>query len=296
MSRRPRSRHGARSALPSEVRKLLATALSEDRFHHDRTTRALLPRAVRGQGIVSAQAAGILSGNLAAAELARSAGLRVTQRVADGRPIRRGAVVLILAGDLRKILGVERPLLNLLMHLSGVATASARAVRATHGKLEIRGTRKTLPGLRDLEKAAIVDGGGQPHRRDLSDGLLVKNNHLELVAMAEAVGRLRRLRTPRPRIEVEVRSTAEALEALSAGAEELLLDNQSPAEARRIVAAVRRAPQGRRIPIELSGGITRANLPAYARTGADSASLGSLTHSAVAVPFHLTVRRVPSRR
>jgi nicotinate-nucleotide pyrophosphorylase (carboxylating) len=296
MSRRPRRPARGRPALPPEVRKLFSTALAEDRFDQDRTTQALLPRRVAGRGVVSAQATGTLSGNLAAAELARSAGLRVVQCVADGRPVRSGTVVLIVAGDVRRILGVERPLLNLLMHLSGVATATAHAVDAAGGRLDIRGTRKTIPGLRDLEKAAIVDGGGHPHRRDLSDGLLVKNNHLELMELEDAIQQLRALPPPRPPIEVEVQSRSEALRALAAGAEELLLDNRTPGEARGIVAAVRRAPGGRRIPIELSGGITRENLPAYARTGANSASMGSLTHSAPALPFHLTVGPVGGHR
>jgi nicotinate-nucleotide pyrophosphorylase (carboxylating) len=172
-----------------------------------------------------------------------------------------------------------------------VVSATDRAVRrarAAGGVLRIRGTRKTVPGLRRLQKAAIVSGGGDPHRADLASGILVKNNHLALVGVEEAVRRARAgSRLP---VQVEVRGLAEALRAVRAGADALLLDNRSPAAARRIVRAVRTRGGRPRIRIELSGGITEATLPAYAQSGADWASLGALTHSAPALPFHLTVR------
>jgi nicotinate-nucleotide pyrophosphorylase (carboxylating) len=280
-------RSGFRGAGTPDVLRL---ALEEDRFDSDLTTRSLFARAFPARAEVIAQAAGTLSGSRAAAEVARLAGLRVRRRTPDGRPVRKGSVILELRGDGRRILAAERTMLNLLMHLSGVATATRAAVDAVQGAggaLRIRGTRKTLPGLRDLEKDAIVHGGGERHRRDLASGILVKNNHLEALPVAEAVRRLARLPQPRPVIEVEVRTLAQARAALAAGAEELLIDNLSPRQARQLVAAIRRLPEGRRIPIELSGGLTVGNVREYARTGADSASLGSLTHSAPALPFHL---------
>jgi nicotinate-nucleotide pyrophosphorylase (carboxylating) len=288
---RPRRRPTAHPPGGRALDRFLDGLLLEDRVDRDRTTAAVLAGPLRADGRVVAQAAGRLSGAEVAARLARRAGLRVVRRLGDGAHLRRGTVVLRVEGDAHRLLGVERTLLNLLMHLSGVATATARAVAAAGGRIEIRGTRKTLPGLRDLEKAAIVHGGGAPHRRDLSQGILVKNNHLALVDLADALRALRAVRPPRPPLEVEVRSLSQARTALAAGAEELLLDNLSPDAARRMVRAIRQLPGGRRIPLELSGGIRPQNVARYARSGADSASLGALTHSAPALPFHLVVRR-----
>lgn len=214
----------------------------------------------------------------------------------DGRAVRLGQEVLLLEGDARRILAVERTLLNVLMHASGVATATARAVDRVRGSrppLEIWATRKTLPGLRDLEKAAVVHGGGRPHRRDLSDAVLVKNNHLALVPLDEAIERLRLRLGRSERLEVEVRTVAQALRAARGGADVLLIDNAGPRRARAIVRALERAGLRHRLWIELSGGITPENVGRYRAVGANAASLGALTHSAVALPFHL--RLAPSR-
>ncbi|MCI4317451.1 MAG: carboxylating.nicotinate-nucleotide diphosphorylase, partial [Thermoplasmata archaeon] len=177
------------------MRSLVRRALSEDRVRSDRTTRALLGEAIPAHADVIAQSACVVSGVGAAASTARALGVRARELVREGDRISRGRVVLTLEGDARKILAAERTLLNLLMHLSGVATATAEAVkRARTGPngLAVYATRKTLPGLRDLEKAAVVHGGGFPHRRDLSDGVLIKNNHLALVPLTTAVARVRR--------------------------------------------------------------------------------------------------------
>jgi nicotinate-nucleotide pyrophosphorylase (carboxylating) len=241
-----------------------------------------------------AQAPGVVSGVGLATAIAREAGLSVRATAAYGDRVRPGTVVLELAGPARSVLAVERTLLNVLMHLSGVATATARARRAVGPSgPEIWATRKTLPGLRDLEKTAVVHGGGRPHRRDLSDGILVKNNHLALVplpvAVRRAVGRSRGRR-----VQVEVRSAADAVAALDAGAGALLIDNASPSEARAIVRGLAKVGRRRGVHVEVSGGITPENAGAYRATGADTLSLGALTHSAPALPFHLVV--VPARR
>ncbi|MFY9716668.1 MAG: nicotinate-nucleotide diphosphorylase (carboxylating), partial [Thermoplasmata archaeon] len=175
--------------------RLVRAALWEDRTGQDRTTRAILTAPRRAVGTVTAQARGTLSGMQPARAIARVAGLTLRSAKRDGDPIRRGSVVLVLRGDARKILAVERTLLNFLMHASGVATATARAVDRA-GPLQVWGTRKTVPGLRDLQKAAIRHGGGSPHRRDLAAAFLVKNNHLALVPLPEAVRRARRAARP----------------------------------------------------------------------------------------------------
>jgi nicotinate-nucleotide pyrophosphorylase (carboxylating) len=278
------------------VRRAAVRALEEDRIDADRTTRAVLPRRVAAVGTVVAQARGVLSGTGPATAAARSGGVRARRLLADGAALAPGRRVLLLTGDARRILAVERTVLNFLMHASGVATATARSVRAAGGRLEVWGTRKTLPGLRDLEKAAIGHGGGRPHRRDLASGLLVKSNHLAFVPLEEAVRRARGARRRGERVEVEVRSAAEAVRAARAGAEALLIDNRSPRAARAIVRALEREGLRRGRWVELSGGIGPASIGRYRRVGADAASLGALTHSAAAVPFHLVVRPVALRR
>jgi len=248
---------------------------------------------------VTAQAAGVASGVEAATVAARGVGLTVVRAARDGTVVRPGQAVLIVHGAARSILAAERTVLNLLMHASGVATATSRAVRAARPSrpaLAVLATRKTLPGLRDLEKAAVVHGGGRPHRRDLSDRILVKSNHLALVPLETAVARARRRARPGESVEVEVRSVREALRAARAGARALLIDNASPRAARAIVRALEEAGVRRRVEVELSGGITVANLRRYRSVGADAVSLGALTHSAPALPFHLRIRPLGLRR
>ena len=286
-------RRGSTAPTRGDARAFARHALDEDRAAHDRTSRAVVPAGAHAEAGVVAQAAGVLSGVTVAAVVARSAGASARILVRDGARVRPGRRVLRLSGTARSLLAAERTLLNVLMHASGVATTTARAVRATRGgprRLEVWATRKTLPGLRDLEKAAVVHGGGRPHRRDLSDALLIKNNHLALVPLGAAVRRARAAARPDERVQVEVRSAADAVRAARAGADAILIDNASPARARSIVEALARAGLRRGRWIELSGGITPDNVGRYRRAGADAVSLGSLTHSAPALPFHLELR------
>ncbi|MCI4327411.1 MAG: carboxylating nicotinate-nucleotide diphosphorylase [Thermoplasmata archaeon] len=287
-------RSARRSTGSAEWRRLARAALAEDRVDRDVTSASVVPAGARASARITAQAPGVVSGVAFAATVAEVAGLSARTRVADGDRVRAGTLVLELRGPARALLGAERTILNAVMHLSGIATATAATRRAVGSAgPEVWGTRKTHLGLRDLEKDAIRHGGGRPHRRDLSDGILVKTNHLALVPLPVAVGRAKSRARGR-RVQVEVRSLADAVAALDAGADSLLIDNASPAEATRIVRGLTRAGRRRGVHIELSGGITPANAAAYRRTGADAISLGALTHSAPALPFHLTV--VPRRR
>lgn len=308
-TRRPAERSSSRAAgrarFPLEVPDLerprlkaeLRRFLREDRAAWDLTSRAVLPSGLAARGTVVVQADGVVSGLSVARALCRSAGLTARPLVAAGAPVRRGQPVLEVRGEAARLLAVERTLLNLLMHVGGVATATARAVRAARQATGGRGfvvaaTRKTLPGLRDLEKAAVVDGGGDPHRRDLSSAVLIKSNHLALVSLSTALARAHRLR-PRVPVIVEVASLPQALEAARGGADRLLLDNLAPDQVRKVVRGLELGGLRDRVVVEVSGGITERNVAAYARAGADVASLGSITHSAPALPMHLVVR--PSR-
>jgi nicotinate-nucleotide pyrophosphorylase (carboxylating) len=275
---------------PPEYAALARTALAEDHADEDRTTRAVLPRRAPARAHVLAQAPGVLSGGAAARAVARAAGLSVALPLPDGARIRAGQVVMTLRGDAHRIFAAERSILNIFMHASGIATATARAVRGAQGgprRLEVWATRKTLPGLRDLQKAAVVHGGGFPHRRDLSDGLLIKSNHLALVPLESAIARVRHRARAGERVQVEVRTPAEAVRAVRAGADALLIDNASPTQARKVLRALERTGLRTGCWVEVSGGITPATVRQYRRVGADAVSLGALTHSAAALPFHL---------
>ncbi|EQD73502.1 Quinolinate phosphoribosyl transferase [mine drainage metagenome] len=259
-----RRRAGAKS---SSVARAARAALEEDRFRFDRTTSLVLHGRTPAEARVIAQASGRLSGMAPALACVRIGRLRIVRRLRDGGRLHRGTVVLVLRGDARRMLGVERTLLNYLMHLSGIATTTAKAVervRSAPRPPQIWATRKTTPGLRDLEKRAVVHGGGHPHRRDLSDAVLVKSNHLALVPLRPALARVRSPRGRTPRIEVEVRNVREAIAVARAGVSRLLIDNATPARARAIVGALQRAGLRSGRWIELSGGLTPQNVRAYA--------------------------------
>lgn len=270
------------------VRRLVGAALAEDLGRGDVTTRAALPLDLEAVAVVEAQepcvVAGVFLAPLVYARL--DPAIRVECLVDDGAAVARGDVLVRLFGRAAPILAGERVLLNLLQHLAGVATLTRRFVDAVAGtRAAIVDTRKTLPGLRLLEKHAVRIGGGVNHRFGLDDGILIKNTH---VALGGGTGpTVARVRAEAPvglRVQVECRTRAEVDAALAAGADAVLLDNQSVEDARTLVAAI-----GGRVPVELSGGITLANVAAYAATGADRLSIGALTHSAPAAALHLCI-------
>ena len=274
------------------VRRLVATALEEDVGRGDATTRAALAPELEAIATVEAQEACVVAGVfLAPIVYGRlDPALAVACLVEDGAAIARGAALVEVRGRAAPILAGERVLLNLLQHLCGVATLTRRFADAVYGtRAAIVDTRKTLPGLRLLEKHAVRVGGGVNHRFGLDDGILIKNTHVALGGGTAAV--VARVRASAPaglRVQVECRNRAEVEAALAAGADAVLLDNQSVDAARALVAAI-----GGRVPVELSGGITLANVAAYAATGADRISIGALTHSAPAVALHLCVEKKP---
>jgi len=274
------------------VRRAVALALAEDAAWRDVTTSALVPPDQQGRAVIIAKALGVLAG-LAVVEAvfhALDESLAFEAAAADGARLSPGQVVARMAGPLNPILRGERVALNLLQRLSGVATTTARLVEALEGlPTRLLDTRKTTPGLRALEKYAVRVGGGHSHRFNLADGILIKDNHLAALRargqdIAAAV-RLARLGSPHTlRVEVEVTSVEQALEALAAGAEVLLLDNMDPEDMRRVAGVAR----GRALT-EASGGITLDNVRAVAETGVDFISVGAITHSAPALDMSLEV-------
>jgi nicotinate-nucleotide pyrophosphorylase (carboxylating) len=277
---------------PEQLRDLVARALAEDLGAGDITSEATVPANARASARIVQKRPGVVFGLEVATEAFAQAGAPGLEPIGTEGEWRDSvpADVAHLGGPARALLAAERTALNLLCHLSGVATLTARFVEAVAGTgAVILDTRKTTPGLRSLEKAAVAAGGGHNHRMGLHDAVLIKENHAALAGgLAEAVRRARDAE-PRREIEVECRSAAEIEEALGTGADRLLLDNMAPAQlaaavAARDAAAVAHGPM---VTLEASGGITLDGVAEIAATGVDFISVGALTHSAPALDLSM---------
>ncbi len=271
------------------LRTLVARALEEDfGLLGDLTSIATIPDDATAGAAIVARRYGVLAGTAAATEVFRQVDPSVTLHwhATDGDVIEHDQSLATIAGNLRSILAAERSALNLLQHASGVATLTREYVQAAEGRTKVRDTRKTLPGLRAIEKAAVRAGGGFNHRECLSDAVLIKDNHLAYMDLTAAVERAK-VRWPGRTVEVECDTMAQVLEAVAASADLILLDNMSPEEVRQAVASV-----DGMIPLEVSGGINYETIRAYAATGADFISVGALTHSAPALDIALDVTPV----
>jgi nicotinate-nucleotide pyrophosphorylase (carboxylating) len=267
------------------VGQVVALALAEDLGERGDITSALLvPAERRTTARVVARKAGVLAGRAAAEEVLRQTGVTGDWRAADGDALLPGTVVFEIEGPARAVLTAERTLLNLLCHLSGIATLTAAYVGVC-GSVQVLDTRKTTPVLRDLEKAAVVAGGGVNHRMGLFDRVLVKDNHLALAGagLVDAVTRARR-EMPDVLVEVEADDLGGVRLALEAGADWILLDNMTPGQMREAVAVT----AGRAL-LEASGGMTLDGAAAAAETGVDAISVGALTHSAPALDLGLDI-------
>ena len=257
--------------------------LREDLGYGDITSATLLEDRRQARARVLFREEGVAAGLEEAAAVFALLGCTVKLLEEDGCRVAAGSVVMEIGGPAASILAGERTALNLLGRMSGIATAvadaAARASRANPG-VRVAATRKTAPGLRDLDKRAVELGGGDTHRLRLDDCVLIKDNHLKLgLSVGEAVKRARRRASFTKKIEVEVRSLEEAVEAAEAGADIIMFDNMPPAEIRRCLAALEgRGLRARRL-FEASGGITPENVEEYAATGVDILSMGCLTHS-----------------
>lgn len=263
--------------------ELVAAALAEDLGERgDVTSTLLIPEDARLAARVVARADGVLAGRAAGEEVLRQTGVEGRWALDDGAALAPGTVVAEIEGPARAVLAAERTLLNLLCHLSGVASLTAAYARAAAPAV-VLDTRKTTPGMRALEKAAVVAGGGANHRMGLYDRVLVKDNHLALAraGLAGAVARARR-ELPGMLVEVEADDLDGVRAALEAGADWILLDNMSPAQLRAAVALV-----DGRARTEASGGMTLEGARAAGATGVDAVSVGALTHSAPALDLGL---------
>jgi nicotinate-nucleotide pyrophosphorylase (carboxylating) len=283
------------------ITALLENALKEDYATQDATSQACIDSMQRASATIIAKQDCVLSGlgciqpilDVYAqldGHVTSHPDVRSSPEIFDGVRLRKGQTVAVIRHNARVILSCERLILNIMQRMSGIATATRHYVDAVAGtKAVILDTRKTVPGLRLLDKWAVRCGGGTNHRLDLSDGILIKNNHIALAGGAvpalETALRNRRNNMP---VEIEVRSLEEFDQALQHGAEAILLDNMGPEQVREAVERV--AGLDRKVPLEASGGINLSNIRAYAEAGVDFISIGALTHSVPAVDMSMRVQ------
>ncbi len=309
----------APAALADATRRVLAAALAEDLglrpedvldaverraaerlIACDVTTRTVVPADALARATVLVKGTGVLAGLdvFLRAVTWLDPAARCEVLVADGTPVTPRTVVARIEGRARALLVAERTALNLLQRLSGVASMTARCVALAAGGARVLDTRKTTPGLRLLEKAAVHAGGGENHRIGLYDEAMIKDNHVELAGgtLHAALAALRADVGPRVRITCEARDRDEALTAVRGGADVVLLDNMSVETLRALAPELRRtaAELGRQIELEASGGVNERTLPEIAATGVDRVSIGALTHSAPALDISLELE--PLRR
>jgi nicotinate-nucleotide pyrophosphorylase (carboxylating) len=274
-----------------DVDGVIERALAEDLHGGDITSNATVAPDLKVDARLVAKAHLVVSGLFVAGRvLSRLDGtMRFNARVAEGNRVKPGDELALIEGNARALLAGERTALNLLQHLSGVATLTRAFVDAAGGKARICDTRKTTPGLRRLERYAVRCGGGYNHRNDLGAGVLIKENHIRCAGGVEAAVRAARKRAPHPlRVECEVTDFAELDAALAAGAEIVLLDNMDD---ERVAAAVVRV--NRRAIVEVSGGITLERVSRLAAAGVDVISVGALTHSAPAADISMLFGSLP---
>jgi nicotinate-nucleotide pyrophosphorylase (carboxylating) len=295
----------------SRIDALLEQALVEDQAMSDSTTNLIIEQNLRAAASIVAREEMVICG-LGAVPRLLEIFARLDPRpqaqtrfevishpeIFDGVRVRADQVLAVIRHNARVLLSCERVILNLLQHLSGIATLTRQYVDAVHNtsggtRAHVLDTRKTVPGMRALEKYAVLCGGGTNHRLDLASGILIKNNHISLGGgLAAVLARAVERRKPGQRIEVEVRNERELEEALANGAAAILLDNMKVAQVKRCIDQVKNEPRGKEqhwIPVEASGGIVLDNIREYAETGVDFISVGALMHSAKAANISMSI-------
>jgi nicotinate-nucleotide pyrophosphorylase (carboxylating) len=278
------------SSSKSQIEEIVDRALAEDLGKGDVTTQALISSDQRGTGFILAKKEGILAGIEVAKQVFHRVApeLKVEIILEDGARVEPGSKIAKVSGSIASILKAERIALNFLQRLSGIASETNRYVERVEGlPVRIMDTRKTTPGWRSLEKYAVRVGGGENHRMNLGDGILIKDNHLMALRsqglnIKEIIAKARQNAPQWLPVEVEVGAVSEALEAVEAGADIVMLDNMNLEDMRKAVKSI----HGRAL-IEASGGITLDNVRAVAETGVDFISIGALTHSARALDISL---------
>jgi nicotinate-nucleotide pyrophosphorylase (carboxylating) len=260
--------------------RYLVRFIEEDTPFGDVTSDAVIPD-IACRAVIRAEQGGIIAGIEEAAALFTHFGIAAEPGKNDGDTVAPGDMVLILSGAAKGILLVERTALNIIGRMSGIATQTrkmADLVHAVNPACRIASTRKTCPGFRALDKKAVQLGGGDPHRMSLSDGILIKDNHLILTPLKKAIRAAKRVSAYR-KIEVEVETPSDAITAAAEGADIIMLDNMNPRQIKKALAGLEHRGLRDRVVIELSGGINETTLPDYASLGIDVISMGALTHT-----------------
>lgn len=276
---------------PFYIDKIITTALEEDIHYVDVTTDYLLDDDHTSEAYYLVKDTGVLCGIDIAKRVFELAGGNVTMEILkkDGETVQKGDILARMKGSTKTLLKGERTALNLLQHMSGIATATAECVALVAGtRAQITDTRKTLPGLRQLQKYAVTVGGGKNHRYNLSDGAMLKDNHIDAYgSITGAVTALRKKIGHMVKIELEVRNLDELREALAAGADIIMLDNMSCDEMKKAVAI-----NDGKVLLEASGNVTKDNIRSVAETGVDIISLGALTHSVKCFDISMRIQTV----
>lgn len=277
----------------NHIKNHIVQMLDQDIGFEDLTTKALIPPDLQIKVKITVKQDGVAAGVDLAASIFREFSLMVSQKKQDGENLKKGEVILEVEGDARTILTLERTVLNLIMRLSGIATLTSHLVKKAKNvnpEVIVAGTRKTTPGLQFLEKEAIKAGGGDTHRYRLDDCVLIKDNHLALVGdVKTAVEKAKKYASFTKKIEVEVENLEDAVSAVKAGADILMLDNMTVSEVKKVLSTLDAEGLRDKILIEVSGGIKLDNIAGYAETGVDIISTGFITHSAPSLDMSLEI-------
>ena len=272
-----------------DVREIIKMVYQDIGFE-DITTKALIPPDKLIKAKIISREKGILSGIDLVNNIFQEFSINTTIKKHDGEKLAEDDIIMEIDGDASTILSVERTILNILMRMSGISTITAMLIEKVNNNVIIAGTRKTTPGLQFLEKEAIRVGGGDTHRFRLDDCILIKDNHIAIVgSVKEAVEMAKGYVSFTKKVEVEVESTKDALEAAMAGADIIMLDNMNPDEIRNVLNALENKGLRNKILIEVSGGINPDNIVDYVKTGVDVISTGYITHSAKSLDMSLEI-------
>jgi nicotinate-nucleotide pyrophosphorylase (carboxylating) len=268
--------------LLSELEHFIAEDLGEDIYPP-------VAGDISCDAVITARRAGIIAGISEACQIFTYFNASILHRVEDGTPVEENTRVLEISGSAENILKAERLALNFIGRMSGIATLT-HTCRKLAGNTVIAGTRKTTPGFRKFEKKAIILGGGDPHRYNLSDAVMIKDNHIKLLGIEKAIQRAKKTAGFTRKIEIEVENMKDAIHAATLGVDIIMLDNCTPQEIRDTIEALEKNNLRKKIILEASGNITPQNIAEYAATGVDVLSLGSITHSAKWLDVSLSIK------
>jgi nicotinate-nucleotide pyrophosphorylase (carboxylating) len=271
----------------------LIRLLTDDLGLGDATVSAVIPSNLTSEAQIVAKAAGTIAGIEEVTALAEAMDIRAEAKIIDGEEVSHGRILMVLSGNTRILLAIERTALNLISRMSGIATATkkiTKEIENSHLKTRITATRKTAPGLLYFDKKAVMVGGGDPHRLHLDDMILIKDNHIVAVGGLEnAVKLAKKNASFSKKIEVEVTNKEDLVKAVELGADIVMLDNFSAEKIKNAIEAIKVQRFGQKVLFEVSGGITSENVQEFANTGVDLISLGELTHSVKALDISMEI-------